>query len=269
MKSERYDRQSFLGEVAQDKIETTTVGVVGAGGGGSHIVQQLSHVGFLKTVVFDEDYVSESNLNRNVGSRAKDVVKRFAKVLVSKRLMRDLHPGVRPVVYQAKWEKHPDALRRCDIIVSCVDSFPARRDLEAEARRNLIPLIDIGIDVHPNEQGPPSLVGQVILSMPGYACMQCLGFLSDDNLAKEAQGYGTAAGSRPQVVWPNGIVASFAVDLVVDLVTDWTGSIRGPVYLSYDGNRRTVSQNNRLLVAPKKCDHYPVELAGAPVFRPL
>ena len=97
--------------------------------------------------------------------------------------------------------------------------------------------------------------------------MRCLGFLSDANLAREAADYG-GAGSRPQVVWPNGIVASSAVDLVIDLVTDWSKEIRGPVCLSYDGNRRTLVPNNRLFASPKMCVHYPLAGVGAPVFHP-
>jgi hypothetical protein len=36
----------------------------------------------------------------------------------------------------------------------------------------------------------------------------------------EAEKYG-AAGSRPQVVWPNGVLASTAVGLAVQLLTPW------------------------------------------------
>jgi hypothetical protein len=40
-------------------------------------------------------------------------------------------------------------------------------------------------------------------------------------LAAEAARHGDAGG-RPQVVWPNGALASTAVGLAVDLVTGWT-----------------------------------------------
>jgi tRNA A37 threonylcarbamoyladenosine dehydratase len=41
MSVDRYSRQSFLGPDAEARIPRCTVGVVGLGGGGSHIVQQL------------------------------------------------------------------------------------------------------------------------------------------------------------------------------------------------------------------------------------
>ncbi|MBL9170658.1 MAG: ThiF family adenylyltransferase [Verrucomicrobiales bacterium] len=265
---ERFDRQTFLGERAPDIFSRARVAVIGLGGGGSHIGQQLSHVGIRNLYYFDHDAVTFSNLNRLVGATVADAEREVLKTAVAGRIHSGLHPDGCAKLFPGRWQDHVSALRECDIIVSCVDSFAARRDLEAEARRGLIPLIDIGIDVHPAISGPPRLVGQIILSMPGFPCMQCLGFLSESNLAKEAADYG-AAGPRPQVIWPNGIVASFAVDLVVDLLTDWTGEIRGPVYLSYDGNRRTVTPSTRLSAAPLTCVHYPRTQVGAPAFRRL
>lgn len=78
--------------------------------------------------------------------------------------------------------------------------------------------IDIGMDVHGDER--PVIGGQIILSSPCGPCMTCMGFLTAEKLAAEAARYGSAGG-RPQVVWPNGALASTAVGLAVDLVTGW------------------------------------------------
>ena len=50
--------------------------------------------------------------------------------------------------------------------------------------------------------------------------MRCMGLVTDDGLAKEAAPYGSAGG-KPQVVWPNGTLASVAVGFFVKLVTPW------------------------------------------------
>jgi hypothetical protein len=113
------------------------------------------------------------------------------------------------------------------------------------------------------------MAGQIILSMPGYPCMQCMGFLSERNLAREAARYGDAGG-RPQVVWANGVLASEAVGLVVDLVTGWTRALKPPMYLCYEANRGTVRDHVRLeYVRDKVCPHYPPEEVGAPRFKSL
>ena len=134
----------------------------------------------------------------------------------------------------------PKALQICDLVLGCVDSFTERHQLEACCRRHLIPYIDIGMDVHPGGDGPPAMTGQVILSMPGGPCMWCMNFLTEEKLGREANNYG-AAGGRPQVVWSNGVLASTAVGLAVEVLTNWTRSPRNAVFLSYRGNEGTIN----------------------------
>ena len=61
------------------RFETACVGIVGLGGGGSHIVQQLAHIGIHYFTCFDGDVVEYTNLNRLVGAIASDVADRILK----------------------------------------------------------------------------------------------------------------------------------------------------------------------------------------------
>lgn len=264
MTDDRYSRQSFLGEHAEKGIGTCIVGIVGLGGGGSHIVQQLAHIGFVRYILYDADVVKEHNLNRLIGATQADANMKLPKIDVARRIVLGLHPHASIEAYQARWQDHPQPLRGCDLIFGCVDGLAERRELEACARRYLIPYIDIGMDVHQAEAEPPSMAGQIILSMPGGPCLACLGFLSEIDLAREAALYG-AAGPRPQVVWANGVLASTAVGLAVDLLTDWTKTRRIPVYLSYYGNVGTIQPHIQLqYLESGQCPHYPLEQVGDP-----
>jgi molybdopterin-synthase adenylyltransferase len=71
MAAERFNRQSFLGPDSQRIIESAIVTIVGLGGGGSHVAQQLAHVGFLNYRVWDGDVAEDSNLNRLIGADEK------------------------------------------------------------------------------------------------------------------------------------------------------------------------------------------------------
>lgn len=154
-----------------------------------------------------------------------------------------------------KWRESAEYLRNSDVIVGCVDSFSERQQIEATARRYLIPYIDIGMDVHPLEN-QFAISGQVILSMSDELCMKCMGFLRDDLLAREAANYG-AAGSRPQVIWPNGVLASLAVGILVQLLTPWHKHKKRVRYLEYDGNSETVTTSNRLArLSGIVCNHF-------------
>jgi len=262
---ERYSRQSFLGPGAQSTIAGVRVGVVGLGGGGSHIAQQLAHLGVQRFSLFDGDVVDESNLNRLVGATAADALSRTAKVEVGRRVITAVGPKAEVVTHIGRWQDQPELVRGCDLVFGAVDTFAGRRELEVGCRRHLIPYIDIGMDVHQVGDEPPRMAGQVILSMPGGPCMFCLGFLTEERLGQEAAEYG-AAGPRPQVVWANGILASTAVGVFVELLTDWTGAPNRPVYLSYDGNGATVAPHVRLKYLPTTdCPHYPVAKVGDPM----
>lgn len=266
--SSRYDRQSFLGTDSERVVRSATIGVVGLGGGGSHIVQQLAHIGFQSYVLYDHDVITETNLNRLVGGTTQDVVELRPKLDIAIRVIKSLQPQARIAAISSRWQDDPLPHRVCDLIFGCVDGFAERRELETSARRFLIPLIDIGMDVQPSVNGqPPRMAGQVIVSMPGDLCMQCMGFLSEQTLAKEAAQYG-AAGSRPQVVWPNGVLASTAVGLGVDLLTDWTRAMRRSVYLSYDGNTNTMQPHVRMgFLGSTRCPHFTFDDIGNPRFR--
>lgn len=233
MSTERYSRQSFLGADAEERIARCTVGVVGLGGGGSHIVQQLAHIGFQRYVIYDFDVVEESNLNRLVGAKSIDVAAETPKLHVAKMTIYGLQPGATVKGLPCRWQDDPLPLRECQIVFGCLDGYQGRHELEVACRRYLMHYIDIGMDVHGTSR--PAIGGQVILSSPGGPCMWCMGFLTNEKLAEEAGRYGDA-GPRPQVVWPNGALASTAVGLGVDLVTNWTGQSRTHAFLKYDGN---------------------------------
>lgn len=268
--NERFSRQSFLGPDSQTVIESAVIGIVGLGGGGSHIVQQLAHLGFRKFVLYDGDLVEESNLNRLVSATYADAAAGTPKLAVALRMIRGLAPGAEVDGHSKRWQDEPDPLRRCDLVFGCVDSFSEREQLEATCRRHMIPLIDIGLDITIVGNDPPLMGGQVILSMPGEPCMRCLGFLTEDLLAREASNYG-GAGPRPQVVFGNGVLASTAVAIAVDLLTDWTQQLRRVVYLEYRGNEQILRPHPRAKdkgIAPA-CPHYPLTNVGAPVFHRL
>lgn len=268
MAAEKHARQSFLGPNAQSHIETAKLGLVGLGGGGSHLVQQFAHIGFRNYVLCDPDVVEWSNLNRLVGATLKDVEEKRPKIEVAQRVIAALEESANVLAIQDIWQNAADALKSCTLILGCLDGLSVRSQLEAHARRFLIPYIDIGMDVHPVPGNPPSMTGQVIASIPGHPCLRCMQFLTVENLGREEAGYG-AAGSRPQVVWPNGILASSAVGIAVDLVTNWTNSSRGPVYLSYDGNKGTLEPHVRLRYLPQSCIHYPMTQSGPVAFEKM
>jgi molybdopterin/thiamine biosynthesis adenylyltransferase len=237
-------RQTFLGKSSDEVFASRRVGLIGLGGGGSHIAQQLAHLGVGNFTLLDPDYVEFSNLNRLVGATAKDAQRKRAKTRVFSQLIKKINPSARITAVPKQWQEESLLLGSCDVVFGSVDTYVAREQIERACRRFLIPYIDIGMDVWELSAGYV-LSGQMILSMPDGPCLRCFGFLNDDLLAQEAARYG-AAGGRPQVVWPNGILASAAVGTFVQLTTPWEKGAHPATYLEYDGNAQTLMPSNRL-----------------------
>lgn len=256
-------RQSFLDPRLENILNTLTIGIVGVGGGGSHVVQQLSHMGFRNLLIVDPDVIESSNLTRLVGAEELDIQLGLQKTQIATRLAARVNGESSPMPFPADWKDVHKHLYMCDVIFGCVDTFREREQLEAFCRRLLTPYIDIGMTVQ-NLSGQNHIYGQVILSCPGDPCMKCMGFINDRVLREEANGYGHV-GANPQVVWSNGVLASTAVSLMVGATTQWKASGLQSTYLEYDGNNDTLSHSSMMhLISTRQCPHFPEELGITP-----
>lgn len=262
-------RQNFLGPESDKVLRDSRAGIIGVGGGGSHLAQQLAHVGVGKFVFCDPDVYEDKNHNRTVGGMAIDIERETPKVQIAERLVRGINPDADVHAIKNVWQSDLQALRDCDVLFGCVDSFSERDQLEKFCRRFLIPYIDIGMDVH--EAGPDFVIqGQIILSLPGSLCMRCFNFLRPELLEQEARDYGKAGGN-PQVIWPNGVLASTAVGLFMQLLLLWHQQVRtGSLIFDYDGNRHTVQLSSRLAALQGMvCPHFgQIADLGDPLWRP-
>ena len=259
----RYCRQGFLGEAGQRAIETARVCINGLGGGGSIVAPELAHLGVLNFVLYDPDRGDESNLNRTMTLIEEDVPAGTLKVEAARRRILEINPRANVETHACRWQDRPHALDGSTLVMGCVDSFSERQQIEACCRRLRLPYIDIGMDVHAGD--PPAMSGQIIVSAPGGPCMFCMHFLTKEKIGQEVANYG-AAGGKPQVVWANGVLASTAVGIAVNILTAWTKA-PPPIYLQYNGKDGTLTPHIRLrYLAPGPCPHYPLDQAGDPVF---
>lgn len=257
-------RQSFLGRDAEGVFQTVRVAIVGLGGGGSHIAHQLVHLGVSDFMLFDPDEVALSNLNRLIGATLEDVKDKRKKVAIAERYIKSVNPNAVVETFDKPWQETGNAIREADVLFGGVDTYLARQELEATARRYFIPYLDIGMDVN-EVKGRYFMSGQVIVSLPGRRCMKCMGFLTDEKLGMEAAQYG-AAGDHPQVIWANGVLASNVVGRFVQLSTGWTSPDDFCEYDAYDGNTGRIFPHPRLEYSDTHCEHYPLSSAGDPLF---
>jgi len=205
---QRYDRNvRAFGVDGQRRLESVTIGVVGVGGLGSIVAEQLARLGVGELVLVDPDSVEASNLSRLVG--AYDYHVGQPKVTaVRQHLLKSSGGELTVDAVPKRVQDCTAVLENCDVIVGCVDSVTARSYCNEYAVKHLQYYIDAGVridtpDVTPAgidsddavtkqrsdepREGTPTnpvqtddqsveLTGYVHLVAPGSnACFDCLG----------------------------------------------------------------------------------------------
>lgn len=240
----RYDRQiRAFGVEGQAMLGQLTVAVVGLGGTGSIVAQQLAHLGVGRFVLVDHDEVDTTNLNRLLGSTTQDVG--LPKAQVAERAIRAINPSaaceahVGDVTDSALAER----LTQVDFIFGCTDSMASRAVLNQLAYQYLIPMIDMGVAIRVDAGRLASVTGRAQMLAPGLGCLVCADGIDGQQVRWEMMSpaqrradpyFENASVPQPAVMPLNGIVTSAAVAMFLSAVTSYPGEAR---LLHYDGLR--------------------------------
>lgn len=245
----------FFGKEGQEKIEKIHTGIVGFGGIGSHVVQQLAYLGVRRYTIIENDVVEASNLNRLIGATIRDLDLPTRKCEVARRMIYAIRTEKECEVNMIS-EKFPskgslDALKTVDILFGCVDRDGPRLILTEFSSAYEKPYIDLATEIHPEYK---TFGGRVFFSIPGRSCLHCRKELSAEEIRKDFQSeiekieeneiYGVPKtfldGSGPAVVSLNGIIASLGV---TEFMVYVTGVRSAKEMLIYDGMTGIVKNN--------------------------
>jgi hypothetical protein len=263
--AEIFDRNILaFGPAIQEALGELTVGVVGCGGTGSAITEQLVRLGVRKFVFVDPDNLSESNLTRVYGSSPGDVGR--AKVDVLRDHVLHIAPDASCMVVKSMvTEQHAArALVSCDVIFGCTDDNAGRLVLSRMASYMLTPVIDCGVLLSSDNTNILSGIdGRVTVLTPGHACLVCRGRIDlrraaselltpEERTRLENEGYAPALGrTEPAVVGYTTLVAATAVtELLERFIGYGPQPTPGEILLRY--HEREISTN----VAAPKTGHY-------------
>ena len=227
--SEVFDRQvRAFGASGQKALQNLKVAIVGLGGMGSLVVQQLVHLGVRAFVLVDPDTVEETNLNRVANTTRKDLG--HPKVEIAAAYIRSVAKDSEITCLKGDVTRVKTArgLLDADMILGCTDSHGSRAILQQVSYQYLIPCIDTGTTIAVANDRVTHIYGRVQLLAPGFACLTCSGLLNaaevrrDMMNAFERQADPYLQGARepaPAVMSINGTVASLAVTMLLAVVS--------------------------------------------------
>lgn len=251
----RFDRQARLfGRDGQRILRAMHIGVVGAGGGGSMLVEQLAHLGVGALSIVDFDRIEEHNLSRIVGTTRRDAARHERKADVAARHARAIDPGVQASAINGDLADDwvAERLLSCDFLFLATDTITSRLVFNAITHRFLIPGIQIGAKVELDADHRVTDVYAAVRPVyPDAGCLYCQGLIDPIRLQQEArsdeevraQNYlgGATEVIDPSVITLNGIAASHAVNTMLFSVTGLlTAGPAQQLFFLRDGSSMTV-----------------------------
>lgn len=235
-----FDRQiRAFGDDIQKILRTLHIGVVGVGGTGSAVAEQLIRMGIGEITFIDGQQFEISNVNRVYGSSVKnDKVK---KIRIAKKNSSRIGLGTRiniedkPISYLSSALR----LRNCDVIFGCTDDNWGRSILTRLAVYYHIPVFDMGVKIDSSEGVIKSIQGRVTTLLADYACLFCRERISAKRIQMETlaeldppmlfelqkQGYADELNTPSPAVIPfTTTIAAMAISEFLHRLTGFMGS---------------------------------------------
>jgi molybdopterin/thiamine biosynthesis adenylyltransferase/proteasome lid subunit RPN8/RPN11 len=247
-----YDRQvRAFGDYVQHTLSALHIGIVGAGGTGSPVAEQLVRLGVGRITLFDGDSLEETNINRVYGSSVSQIG--HHKVEIAKKHLDRIGVDTEVVAVAAHITKKLVArqLRDCDIVFGCTDKQIPRAILMQLALRYCVPVFDLGVLIDSKDGEIRSIHGRITTLMPGESCLFCRGRISAEAMRIEAlppeerqrqieEGYAPELDTpAPAVIAFTSTVASLAVSELLHRLTGFMGNDRmsSEILMAFDQSR--------------------------------
>jgi hypothetical protein len=223
--SSRFDRNiALFGTKGQARLRDQVVAVVGIGGLGTRIVQEVALLGVGAMILIDHEDFEESNRNRYVGVTSTDPPEGLRKVDIGARLARSIDAAIKCDVIDHRFptDEAFRALRVASWVFGCLDNDGARLILNEFCSAYAKPYIDVATDVTPGQN--VRYGGRVVVNVNGEGCLVCMGEIDENQAGTELAHpdedadrqaiYGVdqavLGGAGPSVAPLNGVVACLA-----------------------------------------------------------
>ena len=166
----RYSRQTIMeciGDKGQKRLSNAKVAVIGAGGLGCFVLNELALAGVGYIRIIEDDNVSLTNLNRQFIYKESDISNSKVKVAVNYLRERNGLVELDGVEERLTEANATELLKNIDIVVDCVDNVETRMIVNDYCVDNDIPLVEAAVN---------GLHGFVMAIRKNYPCLRCIGY---------------------------------------------------------------------------------------------
>lgn len=224
---------------AHDLLRALTVAVVGVGGLGSPIAEQLVRMGVERVILVDPDILdTPSNLRRIFGSRSLDLftTSPSRKVDIVGRHLDELGLGtdVHRVFGDVRDETVFRELLGADVVINATDTHGSRATVNELASAYVLPVVDVGVRAGAKTTGDlAGLAAEIRVLTPTTPCLWCRQAISADAIRAdnlpgaererlEREGYlvGVGGPAEPSVIALTVLGAGLATSALLGLLTE-------------------------------------------------
>jgi len=214
----RYSRQIMLPlcDIAgQQKLLAARVLIVGAGGLGSPAAMYLAAAGVGNIVLYDDDVVELSNLQRQIAHHTLDIG--TDKVISTRETLNKLNPevNVKAVKQRLSGEQLDREVKAADVVLDCSDNFSTRFAINKACVNYQTPLVS-GAAIR--------FEGQVSVFTPGKNNSPCYNCLYSSE-GEELQNCSTNGVIAPVTGIIGSIQALEAMKLIIAIGETLTGRL--------------------------------------------
>ncbi|MDK2886265.1 MAG: molybdopterin-synthase adenylyltransferase [Thermosipho sp. (in: thermotogales)] len=157
-----------------DKLNYSRILVVGAGGLGTVVLENLVRLGFKNIIIYDYKEIDPPDLNRQILYDSEDIGK--IKVSISKEKLLNINPLCNIEVFNEQINKNTNFDQEIDLIFDCVDNIETKFILDEIAQKFKIPLIHAAVEEFRGQitviyPGKTKTLRDIFL---GYTSRQCI-----------------------------------------------------------------------------------------------
>jgi molybdopterin/thiamine biosynthesis adenylyltransferase/proteasome lid subunit RPN8/RPN11 len=265
--SPMFDRNvRAFGSDIQRALGDLRIAIVGCGGTGSAVAEQLVRLGVRRLLLIDADHITQSNITRVYGSTPAGVGQPKAKLLKAHLLAIAPDLACEAVIAMITLEPTARRLADQDLVFGCTDDNAGRLVLSRLATYMMIPVIDLGVLLSSDAAGTlTGIDGRVTVLIPGEACLVCRNRIDLARAGAEVltpterkrladEGYAPAlGGTEPAVVTFTTAVAATAVSELLERMIGYGPDPR-PSEILLRLHEREISTNNAAPRPGHYCD---------------
>lgn len=155
----RYQRnKNTLSDLDQQKMANSSVAVIGCGGLGGYIAEELARLGIGRLILIDADRLEISNLNRQIMANEHNLGQWKVDAALERLQSVNSEVQVEGIREWFEEEKGSEWLREVDLVCDALDSMNVRVELERACHQLNKPLVFASI---------AGWFGQIGVSLPG------------------------------------------------------------------------------------------------------